>query len=55
LRISVSQVGWRASFCGQRLPFTQFCQSFSVALGSPLRRDKGAFDFPEFVAAYAKV
>jgi hypothetical protein len=28
------------------LRFTQFFQPFSVALGSPLRRDKGAADFP---------
>ncbi|MGB8575555.1 MAG: hypothetical protein WCD56_03185 [Pseudolabrys sp.] len=32
-------------FYGPQLRFTQCCQSFSVALGSPLRRDKGAADF----------
>ena len=31
---------WLAFFCGRRLRFTSSSQSFSVALGSPLRRNE---------------
>jgi hypothetical protein len=40
LLTSVSQLGLLASFYGRQLRFTQFCQFFSVALGSALRRDE---------------
>jgi hypothetical protein len=39
LLTSVSPVGLLAPFYGRQLRFTQFCQFFSVALGSALRRD----------------
>ena len=43
--------GLTGVFCGRRLRFTSSCQSFSVALGSPPRRDEGAAHFPRIARA----